>query len=210
MGVTGGFMVLFAVLHLFGTLSSLGGADTVNAYAVALRSLGPLFWGYRVFMAAVLAVHVTAGVLLAMENWGAKPHRYAVKRMLKATFAGETMLWSGLLLLAFLLFHVLQFTFHATPDVVVASDAEGRFDVFTMMRESLRIAPVALSYVAAMAVLFLHLSHGIQSIFQTIGVSTDRTRPQYHVLGIALSAVFFAGYAALPVLVLAGAGVFGR
>jgi succinate dehydrogenase / fumarate reductase cytochrome b subunit len=210
MGVTGGFMILFAVLHLLGTLSSLAGPYTVNSYAMKLRGLGPLFWAYRVFMVSALAVHVVLGVLLTMENWNAKPHRYAVKRMLKATFAGETMLWSGLLLLAFLAYHLLQFTFHATPDVVAAVDAEGRFDVFAMMRNSLRIAPVALIYVAATGVLFLHLSHGIRSVFQTLGAATDKTLPQFHAFGMTLSAAFLAGYGALPLLILAGVGVFGR
>jgi succinate dehydrogenase / fumarate reductase cytochrome b subunit len=73
-----------------------------------------------------------------------------------------------------------------------------------MVFTSFRITPIALLYVAAMVTLFLHLSHGIQSIFQTIGLNNDKTMPQFDALGKVLSALFLVGYSAIPVLILAG------
>jgi len=210
MGVTGLFMVLFVVVHLLGNSSIFAGPDGINAYAEKLHALGPFVWVFRIFMGAMLAIHILFGVLLTVENWGANPDKYAVKKMLKATFASETMIWTGLLLLSFLAYHLLQFTLRITPDVVLGNDAKGRFDVFTMVRGSFRILPIALIYVAAMVTLFLHLSHGIQSIFQSIGLNNDKTLPQYTALGKVLSALFLLGYSAIPVLVLAGFGIFGR
>lgn len=210
MGVTGLFMVLFVVVHLLGNSSIFAGPDGINAYAEKLHGLGPFVWAFRIFLGAMFVLHIVFGVLLTLENWGANPDKYAVKKMLKATFASETMIWTGVLLLSFIVYHLLQFTLRVTPDVVLGNDAKGRFDVFTMVRGSLRILPIAMIYVAAMVTLFLHLSHGIQSIFQSIGLNNDKTLPQYGALGKALSVIFLLGYSAIPVFILAGFGIFAR
>ncbi|MHB8782360.1 MAG: succinate dehydrogenase cytochrome b subunit [Desulfobacteria bacterium] len=202
--VTGLFMLLFVVTHLLGNSTIFAGPDGINAYAEKLRGLGPFVLVFRIFMAAMLVLHVIFAILLTLENRAANPGKYAVKKMLKATFAGETMIWTGLLLLAFIVYHLLQFTLHITPDVVLGNDAKNRVDVFTMVFSSLRITPIALVYVAAMVTLFLHLSHGIQSIFQTLGLNNDKTMPQFGMLGKLLSALFLVGYSAIPVLILAG------
>jgi succinate dehydrogenase / fumarate reductase cytochrome b subunit len=210
MGVTGLFMVLFVIVHLLGNSSIFIGPDGINAYAESLHRLGPFVWAFRIFLGVMLALHVIFGILLTLENWGANPDKYAVRKMLKATFASETMIWTGLLLLSFIVYHLLQFTVRVTPDVVLGNDAKGRFDVFTMVRSSLRIVPISMIYVAAMVTLFLHLSHGIQSIFQSIGLNNDKTLPQYTALGQVLSVIFLLGYSAIPVLILAGFGIFAR
>ena len=202
--LTGLFMLLFIVTHLLGNSTIFAGPDGINAYAEKLHGLGPFVLVFRIFMAAMLCLHVIFAVLLTLENRAANPGKYAVKKMLKATFASETMIWTGLLLLAFIAYHLLQFTIRVTPDVVLGNDAKNRFDVFTMVFSSLRITPIALLYVAAMVTLFLHLSHGIQSIFQTFGLNNDKTMPQFGALGKILSALFLVGYSAIPVLILAG------
>jgi succinate dehydrogenase / fumarate reductase cytochrome b subunit len=202
--ITGLFMVLFVITHLLGNSTIFVGPDGINAYAEKLHGLGPFVWAFRIFMGAMLVLHVIFAVLLTLENRAANPGKYAVKKMLKTTFAGETMIWTGILLLAFIVYHLLQFTVRITPDVVLGNDAKNRFDVFTMVYSSLRITPIALIYVAAMVTLFLHLSHGIQSIFQTIGLNNEKTMPQFGILGKLLSALFLVGYSAIPVLILAG------
>ncbi len=204
MACTGLMMVLFVIVHLLGNSSIFVGPDGINAYAEKLHSLGPLVWIFRAFMFVMLAFHVWLGIELTLENSAANPSKYAVKKMLKATFAGETMIWTGVLLLTFIVYHLLQFTVRVTPDVVLGSDAKGRFDVFTMVLSSFKSKPIAAIYIAAMIVLFLHLSHGIQSFFQTFGVSNERTLPAYNVIGKLLSVVFLVGYCSIPVLILAG------
>ena len=202
--VTGLFMVLFVVVHLLGNTTIFAGPDGINAYAEKLHGLGPFVWAFRLLMLCLLLLHVIFAVLLTLENSAANPGKYAVKKMLKATFAGETMIWTGLLLLAFLVYHLLQFTVRITPDIVLGNDAKNRVDVFTMVFTSFRITPIALVYVAAMVTLFLHLSHGIQSIFQSLGLNNDKTMPDFVLLGKLLSALFLVGYSAIPVLILAG------
>jgi succinate dehydrogenase / fumarate reductase cytochrome b subunit len=202
--VTGLLMVLFLVVHLLGNATIFAGPDGINAYAEKLHGLGPFVWAFRLVMLVLLALHAIFAVLLTLENRAANPGKYAVKRMLKATFAGETMIWTGVLLLAFLVYHLLQFTVRITPDIVLGNDAKNRVDVFTMVLTSFRITPISLVYVAAMVTLFLHLSHGIQSIFQSIGLNNDKTMPQFGLLGNLASALFLIGYSAIPVLILAG------
>jgi succinate dehydrogenase / fumarate reductase cytochrome b subunit len=202
--ITGLSMVLFVVVHLLGNSTIFAGPDGINAYAEKLHGLGPFVWAFRLVMLCLLGLHVIFAVLLTLENRAANPGKYAVKKMLKATFASETMIWTGLLLLAFLVYHLLQFTVRVTPDIVLGNDAKNRVDVFTMVLSSFRITPIALIYVAAMVTLFLHLSHGIQSIFQTIGLNNEKTMPQFGMVGKLLSALFLVGYSAIPVLILAG------
>jgi len=204
MAVTGFFMLFFVIVHLLGNSTIFIGPDGINAYAEKLHGLGPFVWAFRLFMLAMLAIHILFGILLTLENWAANPGKYAVKKMLKVSFASENMIWTGVLLLAFIVYHLLQFTVHVTPDVVLGQDAKGRVDVFSMVVGSFRITPISLLYVAAMVTLFLHLSHGIQSLFQTIGVNNDKTLPKYTLCGSLLSWLFLLGYSAIPVLILTG------
>ncbi|MCL2102740.1 MAG: succinate dehydrogenase cytochrome b subunit [Syntrophorhabdaceae bacterium] len=208
--ITGVIMLLFVIVHLSGVLSVFIGPDVINVYARMLRSLGPLLTLFRVFMALVLILHVTFAVISTLTNRKAKPDRYAVKRFSFSTFAGETMICSGLLMLVLLICHILQFTLHITPDVVFGVDAQGRFDVFTMMRESLRILPISMAYMLFTAALFLHLFHGIRSVSQTVGLINDKTRPLFHIFGITISALLLLGYWTILLTALAGVGVFGK
>jgi succinate dehydrogenase / fumarate reductase cytochrome b subunit len=206
MAGSGLVLVLFVIVHLLGNSSIFVGPDGINAYAEKLHGLGPFVWVFRLFMLAMAGIHILFGVLLTLENWSANPEKYKVKKMLKTTFAGETMIWTGVLLLAFVVYHLLQFTVRITPDVLPAlgNDAKGRFDVFAMVTASFRSTTIVVVYVAAMVTLFLHASHGIQSFFQTLGLSNDKTLPTYGRLGTLLAVIFLIGYSAIPVLILSG------
>nr|WP_243371652.1 succinate dehydrogenase cytochrome b subunit [Geotalea sp. SG265] len=202
MAVTGQAMVLFVIVHLIGNSLIFEGPDGINAYAEHLRRFPPLVWMFRLSMLVFFVTHAWYGIRLTLENRAAKPHQTVARRYLTAGFAGETMIWTGLLLGIFVIFHLLQFTIRVTPDVVQKMDAAGRYDVFAMVVASFRRLPVVSLYVAAMAVLFLHLVHGIQSFFQTMGWSSERSRPVIIKVGSGLAVIFLAGYSAIPLSVL--------
>jgi len=204
MAVSGIFLLGFVVAHLVGNSTIFVGADWLNAYAEHLHELGPFVWVFRTFMFLMLCTHILLGVILTLENWAANPGKYAVSKKLKVTFSSRTMIWTGLLLLAFIVGHLLQFTFRVTPDIVLAADEVGRFDVFTMVVSSLRITLIALVYILGMVVLFLHTRHGIQSIMQTLGLSNDELLPKYTLAGKLISTLFLVGYGAIPILILTG------
>lgn len=204
MAVSGFFLLFFIVAHLAGNSTIFIGSDWINSYAEHLHELGPFVWIFRVFMLTMLLIHILFGVILTLENWGANPGKYAVSKRVKVTFSSRTMIWTGLLLLAFIVYHLLHFTMRITPDIVLAADEVGRFDVFTMVVSSLRITAIAAVYIFAMVVLFLHTRHGIQSFLQTLGMSNDNLQPRYTLAGKLISALFLVGYGAIPVLIITG------
>jgi succinate dehydrogenase / fumarate reductase cytochrome b subunit len=203
MAISGQCMVLFAVVHMLGNSSIFIGPNGINAYAEHLHSLGPLVWVFRLAMLTFLVIHVFYGIQLTLENRAANPEGYAVKRNQKATFSSETMIWTGLILLAFLVYHLLHFTVRVTPGVVLGVDAQGRFDVFAMVVSSFQQGLIASIYVIAMIALFFHLSHGIQSFFQTLGWNSDRTECGITKAGKTVAFILGIGYIAIPVSILA-------
>ena len=204
MAVSGLFMLFFVIVHLLGNTTIFFGPNALNTYAEKLHSLGPLVWAFRCFMLAMLGLHVVFGVLLTLENWAANPGKYAVNRKLKANFSSETMIWTGAILLGFLVYHLLQFTLRVTPDILPEAIAKRPGDVYSMVVSSFGHKAISLVYVGAMVVLFLHLKHGIQSFFQSLGLNNDQTLPRFATLGTALSALFLLGYSAIPILILVG------
>jgi len=204
MAITGQGMVLFAIIHVLGNSSIFIGPNGINAYAEHLHSLGPLVWIFRLAMLSLLVIHVIFGIQTTLENNAAKPQGYAVKKNLRTGFAAETMIWTGLVLLAFLVYHLLHFTARVTPGVVQGFDPLGRFDVFGMVVASFQKGGIVFIYVAAMVALFLHLSHGIQSFFQTMGWNNDKSLPVINTAGKVVSFILLAGYVLIPVTIIAG------
>ncbi|HEX8961044.1 MAG TPA: succinate dehydrogenase cytochrome b subunit [Geobacteraceae bacterium] len=201
MAVTGILMVLFVVVHMLGNSTIFFGA--LNAYAEHLHALPPLVWIFRLVMLTFLVVHVIYGIQLTLENSAANPKGYAVKKQLQANFSGENMIWTGLLLLLFIGYHILHFTVRVMPDVsAFAGQVPG--DVFAMVVNSFSHAAIASIYVAAMIVLFLHLKHGIQSFFQTLGWSNDGSRPVLIKIGVVVAVIFLLGYSSIPLSILTG------
>jgi succinate dehydrogenase / fumarate reductase, cytochrome b subunit len=204
MSVTGQLLIIFILIHLIGNSTIFFGPNGINAYAEHLHSLPPLVWAFRLFMLAAVGVHIIYGVQLTLENKAANPGAYAVKKNLKATFASENMIWTGLALLAFIVYHLLQFTVHVTPDVVVGLDSVNRPDVFNMIVTSFSNALIALIYAAAMVMLFLHLSHGIQSFVQTMGWNNEKTLPAFGTGGKVVAAFLMVAYISIPAVILSG------
>ncbi len=204
MAVTGLLMVLFVVGHLLGNLTIFWGPNGINAYAMHLHELAPIVWATRIVMGLAVVLHVILSIQLTLENRAAKPQKYAVATSLRATFASKNMIWTGLILGAFIGYHLLQFTFRVMPGLTLGTDALQRFDVYSMVVAALRNALVGAVYLVAMVSLALHLSHGVQSGFQTLGLSNAILLPRYGVAGKVLSAIFLIGFGAIPAVILVG------
>jgi succinate dehydrogenase / fumarate reductase cytochrome b subunit len=205
MAITGLLMVLFAVVHMLGNSSIFVGPDGINAYAKHLHDLGALVWIFRAGLLGLVALHIYFGIQLTLENSAANPSTYAVKKQIKATFASSTMIWTGVLIALFIAFHILHFTARVTPGVVQGVDALGRYDVFTMVVSAFKNFGIVAIYVVAMVALFFHLSHGIQSFFQTLGWNTDRTQCAITTIGKTIAYILLAGYAVIPLSIFASA-----
>jgi len=181
MAITGQAMVLFAVIHLLGNSSIFGWLPGgINAYAHHLHSMpAPIIIGFRLGLLVFACVHIWFGIQLTIENRGGRPQQYAVKATQKATFASENMIWTGVLLLAFILYHLAHFTFQIISPETAAlkNQINGIPNVLGMVVAAFQNFFVSFIYAGAMVILFLHLSHGIQSFFQTMGWSNDRVQP---------------------------------
>ncbi len=206
MAVTGVLLVLFITAHLLGNLSVFAGADAINAYAKHLHDLGPLVWVFRLVMLVLFAVHITFGVQLYLENRAATPENYAVQKSLVTTFSAKTMVFTGLIILAFLIYHLLHFTVQVTNPEISAKNLpliDGHLDVYSMVVYSFQKVAIAVVYIVAMIALFLHLSHGISSWVQTLGWSTGGSQDKVTVIGKLLAIVYGLAYIAIPVFILA-------
>jgi succinate dehydrogenase / fumarate reductase cytochrome b subunit len=205
MAVTGQLMLLFVIAHVVGNSTIY--FSNLNAYAAALHALPLLLWSYRFFMAVVIALHVFFAIVLTLENRKAKPGSYAVSSHISATFAGRNMIWTGAITGAFLVYHLLHFTAQViSPETAAIShpDALGRPDVFMMVVHGFQRSEMAGFYIISMAALLLHLTHGIQSSFQTWGLNSDRSFPIVRKTGAAAAIILFLGYAAIPIVIIAG------
>ena len=205
MAVSGLALVGFVIMHLLGNLQFFQGPEAINAYAVKLRHLGPLLWVARGVLLLALIVHVRTSIQVSVENRRARGVAYAAYQPGVTGPAARSMLLTGLLLLSYIVYHLLHFTFRvAHPELVHATDALGRHDVYRMMVMSFREPRISAAYIAGMATLCLHLAHGFGSAFQTLGLSNERTIPLTAAVSGALAGLIFLGYASIPVAVLLG------
>lgn len=207
MAVTGQFMILYVIAHVLGNYTIF--ANAINAYAEGLRHWPYIIvlWSSRTLLLVSVILHTWYGILLKLENRKAKPETYAVTRYRSASLAGRTMIWSGLIVAIFLIFHLLHFTFQVIEPRTAAiahPDALGRPDVLSMVVESFQRTRFALLYVIGVLGLGLHLFHGIESSIQTEGLNNDRTLPVIVWTGMTVSVVLFFMYAAIPVTILIG------
>jgi succinate dehydrogenase / fumarate reductase cytochrome b subunit len=204
MAITGLLMVLFVIGHMLGNLTIFAGPNGINSYAQHLHELAPVVWGTRVVMGAAVLLHLFLSIQITLENSAAKPDRYAVQNSLRATFASKNMIWTGALIGAFILYHLLHFTFRVTPNLALGFDLMNRFDVYRMVVVAFGSAFTSLVYVVAMVSLFLHLSHGVQSMFQTLGLANAFLLPRWGAVAKVLSVIFLVGFGSIPAVILVG------
>ncbi len=205
MAVTGFVLVAFVCVHLLGNSSVFIGADAINAYAQKLHSLGPFVWVFRLVMLAAFAIHIFFGIQLTLENKAATPEKNVQIKRLKTGFGAETMIVSGLVMLAFVIYHLLHFTVRVTnPEIYVPLGDHGMVDVFVMMVQGFSSALPVIIYLIGLFFLFLHVSHGIQSLFQTLGLSNDKSLPFMEMVSKVVGVVLLVGYISIPMLVVFG------
>ena len=205
MGITGLILLGYVVAHLIGNLQIFAGRYALNEYAVGLREFGPLLWLARAGLLAAVLIHIGAALRLVQINKAARPVRYQVFKPQTTPFYARTMTWTGLIVFAFVVYHLLHFTFGAVlHDYYALTDPQGRHDVHAMVVLGFQEIPVAVSYVVAVGLLCLHLAHGIPSLFQSLGLRHPKYTPLIITVGHWLAVLLFLGYTAIPVAVLAG------
>lgn len=198
-------LVGFVVAHLLGNLQIFIGPDALNGYAKKLMGLGPLLWVMRGGLLAIVTAHIVTAIMLTRENRAARPVAYAYAKNIQTTYAARTMPMSGLIILAFIIYHLLHFTFKVTnPDISHAHDHLGRHDVYSMVVLSFQNIFIVLAYVIAQVLLCMHLSHGLASMVQTLGLANECIRKKLELGARATAVLIFAGYISIPVACFLG------
>lgn len=225
MAITGLILTGFAVGHLVGNLQIFGHPDKINGYAHFLQSLGPALWGVRLVLLGAAALHVWAAVALTLESKSARgPHSYGVHRWLAATWASRSMRISGLVVLAFVIYHILHFTVGLVgtdyykgglvPWVMQEDAHEFGFplaakgmvvhDVYSMIFIGFSKPLVAGFYMLATSLLAVHLWHGVESMFQTLGLRNANWACCLRRAATLLAILYFLGNLAIPGAILMG------
>ena len=204
--VTGVILILFVVGHLLGNLQIFLGPDWINGYSQHLRDLGPLLWLIRIVLLATVLTHIYFTILLAIENRRARPEPYVDGDYVKASWASRHMVVSGLVVLAFIIFHLLHFTARKfNPQFpLLKLDPLNRYDVYSMMVYGFENVYVSIFYVFGLFLLTLHLTHGSSSFFQSLGLNDRKLTPRLALGGRIFAWLLFAGYTSIPIAILLG------
>ncbi|MBP6821628.1 MAG: succinate dehydrogenase cytochrome b subunit [Acidobacteria bacterium] len=205
MAVTGLMLFGFVVVHMIGNLQFFGGQTLINEYAESLKSKPPILWGARFSLLAAVVLHITAAAQLFKANRRARPVGYDGGKVVASTLANRTIIVSGLILFAFIVFHLAHFTIGwIDGSFMTLKDVAGRHDVRGMMIAGFRNPVVSIFYIVSVGLLCLHLSHGIASIFQSLGLRSKKTEANLKKLALVAAIVLFFGFCAIPVAVMAG------
>lgn len=206
--ITGIVLIGFLVVHALGNLLAFeGGGDgpedaRLNVYARVLRFEPVVLWGIRLTLLAAAVLHVVTTIRLALENRRARTHGYAMRRHQTATWASRTMIWGGLLVLAFIVYHLLHFTTGTAHAALFRR--YGAEDVYGRVVASFHNPFITAVYLGAMGVILAHLWHGAKSAPETLGLTHPRA-----VVWVRRGAPLFAlvlvlAFVAVPVAVWLG------
>ncbi|MES2475688.1 MAG: succinate dehydrogenase cytochrome b subunit [Verrucomicrobiota bacterium] len=210
--LTGLVMVGFLFGHMTGNLLVFVGPDAFNTYAVFLHHLlhGAGIWIARIGLLVALVLHVAATISLVRQNKAARK-AYACQNTIQASRSSRIMIWSGLTILAFVVYHLMHFTVRVgneynnpalyTDAAHFAATGEIRHNAWKMVIDGFSVWYVVLFYLIAMTLLCSHLSHGVQSIFQTLGWRSKRSASAIDLIAKAYAAIIWIGFAAIPIAI---------
>jgi succinate dehydrogenase cytochrome b subunit len=205
MAVSGAILIGFVIGHFLGNLKVFLGPEVFNHYAEGLRTMGEpffargqLLWLVRIVLLVAVGTHILLATQLTLESRRARPIRYRKYESLVFHFASRTMVWGGLTILAFVVFHLMHLTFGTVHPDFVAGDAYHNFVA------GFRVVPVSIAYIVAMIPLGFHLYHGTWSAFQTLGANNERYNRFRRPFALVIALLVAGGNMIFPIAVLAG------
>jgi succinate dehydrogenase / fumarate reductase, cytochrome b subunit len=196
MAVSGVVLAGFVAVHLLGNLQIFMGPDQFNGYARALKRLPELLWIVRILLLVMVLLHIWSSIQLAVIKSEARPQGYVKHSVAGSSYASRTMYMSGPIIAAFVVYHLMEFTFG------VGGTPYDPFDPYGNVIAGFRSIPVAAFYILAMALLCLHLRHGLWSLLQTLGFHHPRYSPRIKALAATAALLIFLGFVSIPVAVL--------
>jgi len=206
--LTGIVLLLFVTGHLLGNFTIYLGKDWLNWYAAHLQGLGPILWVIRFIMLAVVGTHIIFTMLLWKENQAARPKKYLASDPVGTTVFARTMRLSGLVVLAFIVFHLAHFTVRVIDPqfqhMEAMLDGHEVHNCFGMVIAGFQVPWVVAVYIVGLFLLTMHLSHGIGSLFQTLGLTNRRIHSTIETATKAYAWLLFFGYISIPLTIITG------
>jgi len=196
MAISGVTMAGFVFAHLAGNLQIFLGPDQFNGYARTLRHLPEIVWPARIVLLVMIVLHIWSSLQLAVVKGEARPQHYVRHASAGSSYASRTMYWSGPIIGAFIVYHLMEFTFG------VGGTPYHEFDAYGNVIEGFRVPAVSIFYIIAMAMLCLHLRHGLWSMFQTLGFYHPRHTARIRRLASAIALFVFFGFISIPIAVV--------
>jgi succinate dehydrogenase / fumarate reductase cytochrome b subunit len=197
MAASGVVLCLFILGHMIGNTQLFQGPEKLNHYAALLRTSMPLLWAVRAVMLTCVALHIWSAFQLWLLKREARPVAYVKKAYIATSYAARTMMWSGPIVGAFIVYHILHFTTgQAHPDYT--------HDVWRNVYIGFRDPAAALFYMVANVLLAIHLYHGVWSMFQSVGVNHPKYTPKLKVLAALYAWVIGVGNVSFPLAVQLG------
>ena len=208
MAITGLIMVGFLLMHMYGNLKVFMGAEAFDHYAHWLKGdilypivpSGWFIWIFRAFMLVAIVAHIWSAAVLTGRAHAARSSKYVQHKRLAQTYAARTMRWGGVILAGFLVFHLLQFT----AQVVTPGFSAGA-EPYAMVIASFSQWWVTLAYLVWVAIVCLHVRHGVWSALTTLGAHTSpKARSFLNGLAWVIAIVLFVGFMIMPLAVQFG------
>lgn len=196
MAATGVILAGFVIAHLLGNLQIFLGPEQFNGYARFLHSVPELLWPVRIVLLIAVILHIWSSLHLAVVKSEARPVGYVKTKREGSSYASRTMYWSGPIVAAFVVYHLLQFTFGMGGTPYRELDAYGN------VINGFRVPVVSIFYIIAMALLCLHLRHGLWSMFQSLGFAHPRHTLAIKRAASLISLFIFFGFISIPIAVL--------
>jgi len=199
MAVTGVVLFGYLVGHLAGNMQVYLGQQQMDNYAAFLHSMPALLWGVRLLLAVCVVMHIVASIQLTRLKQEARPVGYIKKKEVGSSYASRTMMWSGPIIAAFVIYHILDLTTGAANTLQFRE-----LHAYENLVYSFRRIPVSVFYIVAMLLLGAHLYHGLWSMFQSMGFSHPRYTPLIKRAAAWVAILLVAGFISIPIAVLAG------
>jgi succinate dehydrogenase / fumarate reductase cytochrome b subunit len=215
MGISGFMLVAFVCTHLMGNLQIFAGPYWINTYGQFLHDRHEIIWPARIVLLTMLVLHIWSAFKLRAENRAARPVGYLNDPpSFAASYASRTLVMTGLIIAAFLAYHLLHYAFMARAvnflhiDFSALRDSEGRPDLYLMLLLGFSRWPIAIFYIVAVGLLCLHLSHGMRAMFQSVGWKWTFGGVSHLPDKIArwFALMLFILYASIPLAVMCGYG----
>ena len=204
MSLTGIFLILFLIVHLAGNLQLLAndGGKSFNVYA-AFMSENPIILVISLGLYTFILLHSIQGIILALSNRKAKGGHYKTGKVAGASWISKNMFLLGILIFAFLCIHMGDFWVKTRftdqlPIVNYPGHEKPVQDLFSRVQIAFQQPWIVIIYLIGVGALGLHLIHGFQSTFQTLGIHNKKYSPVINVIGWIYSIVISVGFAIQP------------